>query len=133
MLYHFLVHLCGWDQFRTVSLSALHVWNTRGYQSWVWLVHVLCLGRAGSHLAGRVPVHAGPLPLPASHGGAEAQAGERLCLTSCHASQGHDPHPYWNSRAERFFPKTFISETENGSPSLCSVGTMNELVVSLGR
>lgn len=82
MLHYLPVHMCGWDQLWTVPLPPLHVWNTRGHQSRLRLVHVLCLGWTGPDVAGWLPVYTGSFSLPATHPrGAQAQAGERLCVT----------------------------------------------------
>lgn len=81
LLHHLPLHMCGQDQLWIVPQSSLHVWNTRRHQSWVWLVHVLCVGRTGPDIAGRLPVHIGsfPIPSPDTHS-AQTKAGERLCV-----------------------------------------------------
>lgn len=94
MLHNLPLHMCGWDQLWTVPLSPLHVWHTRGHQSWLRLVHVLCVGRPGSHVACRLPVHTGSFSLPSTNPCcAKAQAGERLCVTRCPTSYRHLSHP----------------------------------------
>lgn len=94
VLHHLPLHMCGWDQLRTVPLPPLHVWDTGGHQPWLWLVHVLCMGWTGPHVAGWFPVYTRSFPLPSTHPcGAQAQAGERLRVTGCRSSNRHLSHP----------------------------------------
>lgn len=94
MLHNLPLHMCGRDQLWIVPLSPLHVWHTRGHQSWLWLVHVLRMGRTGPYLAGWFLVYTGSFSLPSTDpGGAQAQAGERLCVTGCCTSNRHLSHP----------------------------------------
>lgn len=94
VLHNLPLHMCGWDQLWTVPLSSLHVWHTRGHQSRLWLVHVLCVGRTGPHTAGWFSLHAGSFSLPSTKPrGAQAQAGERLRVRRRCTSNGHLSHP----------------------------------------
>lgn len=94
MLHNLSLHMCGWDQLWTVPLPSLHVWDTRGYQSWLWLVYVLCMGWTGPHVAGWFPVYTRSFALSSSHPCcAQAQAGERLRVTGCHSSNRHLSYP----------------------------------------
>lgn len=94
MLHNLSLHMCGWNQLWTVPLSSLHVWHPGGHQSWLWLVHVLCMGWTWPYVAGWVPVHTRPVPLPPTHTcGAQAQAGERLCVTGRCTCNTHLSHP----------------------------------------
>lgn len=94
MLHNLPLHMCGWDQLWTVPLSPLHVWHTRGHQSRLWLVYVLCMGGTGPYVAGWFPVHTGSFSVPSTNPcGAKAQAGERQRVTGCRASNRHLSHP----------------------------------------
>lgn len=94
MLHNLSLHMCSWDQLWTVPLPSLYVRHTRGHQPWLWLVYVLCVGWTGPYVAGRFSVHTRSFPLPSTHPrGAQAQAGERLCLTGRRTSNRHLSHP----------------------------------------
>ncbi len=94
MLHNLPLHMCGRDQLWTVPLPSLHVWDTRGHQPRLWLVHVLCVGWTGPYVAGWFPVYARSFPLPSTHPcGAQATAGERLRVTGRRTSNRHLSHP----------------------------------------
>lgn len=94
LLHYLPLHMCGRHQLWTVALPSLHVRNTRGHQSRLRLVHVLRLGRTGPDVAGWLPVYTRSIPLPSTHPcGAQAQAGERLCVTGRRTSNRHLSHP----------------------------------------
>lgn len=94
MLHNLPLHMCCRDQLWTVPLSPLHVWHTRGHQSRLWLVHVLCMGRTGPYVAGWFLVHTGSFSLPSTNPrGAQTPAGERLRVTGCSTSNRHLSHP----------------------------------------
>lgn len=96
LLHHLTLHVRGRDQLRALPLSSLHVRDPRGHQPRIRLVNVLRVGRPGPDAAGRLPVHAGPVPVPsADPGGAQAPAGERLRVTGGRSAEpgSHLPHP----------------------------------------
>lgn len=96
LLHHLTLHVRGRDQLWAVPLPSLHVRHPRGHQPRIRLVHVLRVGRSGPDVAGRLPVHAGPLPLSsADPSGAQAPAGEWLRVTGGHSAEHgrHLPHP----------------------------------------
>lgn len=108
MLYHLSVYVCSRDQLPIVPLSSVHVWDPRGHQSRIRLVHVLRMGGPRSHPIGWLPVHAGPFPLPpcASHYGREAATQaptwERLCVTPWKSSTIWVEHgSVWHSVSDR--------------------------------
>lgn len=61
LLHHLSVHLCGRHQLRTVSLPTLSVQPPGWYKPWLRLVHVQCLGRAGTDPHSRVLLHPGTI------------------------------------------------------------------------
>lgn len=112
MLHNLPVHVRGWHQFRTVPLPSLHVRDTGGHQPRVWLVHVLRLGWTGPHVAGWLPVHPRPVPVPPAHPrGAQTQAGEWLRVTQTPLTSPVDrdnftqglrrPESLWTNLAQR--------------------------------
>lgn len=97
MLHHLPLHVCGWNKLWAVSLPSLCLRATGGHQSWLWLVHVLCLGRPGTNASGWIPMHVSPLPQYSSDCCTETQTGKRCRVITTERAQEtlaqHSPAP----------------------------------------
>lgn len=80
MLHHFPLHVRGRDKFWAVSLPSVRLRITRRHQPWLWLVHVLRLGRPGTDAAGRILMHPRSLSQYPSDCCTETQTGKWSCV-----------------------------------------------------